>query len=371
MSASSMILVAASIVAIDGGRATIDVGETGLLEVGDRGQAFYQLMVNGSPERIEVGHVTVVDANAESARVVSDSGASLRTGFQVEFRVPESRRGTAEGSAPGSRAGADQPESSPIESETRLAEADEPDDVQKVPVSRPLRDIPPSPPSQDRPQPVPDDYPDQTLPAVPVDPDPDESVPADSGEQESIDPADTGAAVEDPIEPPDEGFESKSDGREMLEIAAGRYPIGLDPAAAQFFNQTPRHDVVLAVFAIDRVAVRSRPHRPLDDSALTGLGFSEAQTHCQELGLRLPTEQEWEVAAQTPGFETHAGLFEWTSSWYRAYPGNRHPEEAYRSAFRVLRGSENGSRDSVFVRRFMDPGDSHSQVGFRCVSQVD
>jgi formylglycine-generating enzyme required for sulfatase activity len=146
--------------------------------------------------------------------------------------------------------------------------------------------------------------------------------------------------------------------RELVTVAGGTYSVGLDPAEAEFFDQTPRHPVELAAFAIDR--------RPVGAPAMTGLSFDQAQAFCEKLGMRLPTESEWEVAAQIEGFVLEPEIFEWTASWYDAYPGNPRREGGYGGSFRVLRGLTDPSLDSVHSRRFMKPTQSNSKVGFRC-----
>lgn len=82
--------------------------------------------------------------------------------------------------------------------------------------------------------------------------------------------------------------------------------------------------------------------------------------------MRLPTEFEWEVASQHPDFEAEP-RFEWTSSWYLAYPNNRRPEEEYGKPYRVLRGSGDTLPFRAQERHYLDPDERGSMVGFRCV----
>jgi formylglycine-generating enzyme required for sulfatase activity len=151
--------------------------------------------------------------------------------------------------------------------------------------------------------------------------------------------------------------------RDVVFISSGPYSVGLDPSAAQFFNQTPRYEVELLGFSIDRL--------PSGDGRPLGLAFAEAQAHCQGLGFRLPSEEEWEVAAQVPGFEIQPGVFEWTASWYQAYPGNSRAEKEYGASYRVLRGTSDWSDESLYTRRFMEPTESNAQVGFRCLKEIE
>jgi len=340
MSASSVLLVAASIVAVEGGMATIDAGKTQLLEPGDRGQAFYELIVNGMTKHIEVGSIVVTTVGDGSAVVSNDSGVPLRPGYRVELHLPVDRTPELPVKRP-PRDDLKRPVSEPLKppvSAPLKRPVSAPAEPSEPGLSVPLRDQPPSPPQTEPVQPVPEDYPQLTLPPVPVEPD----------------------RRRERLAPPDPA-------RDVISVPAGRYTIGLGPIEAQYFNQTPRHDIMLTAFSIDRYPVGEGLVPSLSGPPLTGLSFDDAQAHCQDLGLRLPSEQEWEVAAQAPGFVAEPGLLEWTASWYQAYPGNSRSEEEYGETSRVLRGFSDGSTETLFTRRFMSPNQRHSGVGFRCV----
>lgn len=340
MSASSVLLVAASIVAAEGHTATIDAGTGQHLEPGDRGQAYYELIVDGVPKRIDVGPVIVTAVTDTSASLESEAGHTLRAGYRAELRLPVDRIPETQVSvAPPARPAISYPG-----------------------ISRPLRDIPPSPPPTGPAEPIaPDDYPEHTLPAVPVEPDPPEEEAVDEVAEDldsaSKQPAPAPVVAVAPIPVP------AAPVRDVVHVSSGTYSVGLDPPEAEFFDQTPRHKVALLGFAIDR--------RPMEGDAPTGLSFDEAQAHCEEFGLRLPTEQEWEVAAQVPGFVIEPGLFDWTSSWYQAYPGNSRQSEEYGQSSRVLRGIADWSEDTLHSRRFMNPRDRNSKVGFRCLKDSE
>lgn len=311
MSATAILLVATSIVAADGGMATIGAGKVQLLEPGDHGQVYYELTVNGEPRRIDVGPFVVATVARDTSSIAAEPHTTLRVGYEVEVRLPISRQ------------------------DKRLEPAEPVSD--QVPESYPLQTLPPAPAQPEPTKPVSEVYPQLTLPLVPVEPEP--------GEEKT----------EPPAAP-----------RDVVDISSGHYAIGLDPSKAQFFNQTPRHEVLLNGYAMDRRPVRKGSDPSSDSTPLTGLIMAEAQFHCQELGLRLPTEQEWEVAAQTPGFVAQPGLFEWTASWYQAYPGNSRSDERYGETYRVLRRSSDGSTELLFTRSFMNPQQRNSKVGFRC-----
>jgi ergothioneine biosynthesis protein EgtB len=158
-----------------------------------------------------------------------------------------------------------------------------------------------------------------------------------------------------------------------IAVDGGVVEIGHDGAGFAFDNETPRHRVLLAPYAIaDRLvtcgeflefiedggyeranlwlsdgwaAVQAGgwkhplywidgPHwqayglhgvRPLDARApVTNLSFYEAAAYAEWAGARLPTEFEWEAACTAPGMQqVHGHAWQWTRSSYDPYPGFR------------------------------------------------
>jgi iron(II)-dependent oxidoreductase len=251
-------------------------------------------------------------------------------------------------------------------------------------------------------------------------------------------------------------------------VPAGRYPIG-NPHREPYDNEAPQHVVDLAAFRIDRFPVtcgdfsrfiaeggydreslwdrdgwewrctsgeRAPKHwqrsgdgwtverfghgLPLrDDLPVMHVCFHEAQAYARWAGGRLPTEQEWEVAAtwnpvrgearrypwgddepalchanldqhayspspvgsypdgaSALGCEQMIGdVWEWTSSHFHPYPGFRafpyreYSEAFFGSEYRVLRGASWAARPSVARATFRNwdhPIRRQIFAGLRC-----
>ena len=187
-----------------------------------------------------------------------------------------------------------------------------------------------------------------------------------------------------------------------VEIPGGAFRLGAEKDAGfAFDNEKWAHVVLLAQFRIARRLVTNAEylafiaatgHKPpvywkggkmrrfdrwIDiphDEPVLHVSALEAEAYCRWAGRRLPTEAEWERAAQEPGMEQLFGsVWQWTASPFLPYPGFlRDPYAEYSEPWfgthRVLRGGSFATPPMIAhpkFRNFYTPERADIFAGFR------
>lgn len=189
---------------------------------------------------------------------------------------------------------------------------------------------------------------------------------------------------------------------DLFEVTVGKYRMFLDITG----RKAPRIWTVESYIDVYP--------EPEDTHPMKGVSWYDADSYCRWAGKRLPTEEEWEKAArgtdgrQWPwgndffgpdgkimantrearvGWTTQTGSYpegvspygiydmagsvmEWTSSWYKPYPGSTLQREAFGEKYKVLRGGSWENPSVPFARsayrHAVAPKWDHPAHGFRC-----
>jgi iron(II)-dependent oxidoreductase len=201
------------------------------------------------------------------------------------------------------------------------------------------------------------------------------------------------------------GAEPAPSGAETVAVEGGEFEVGAAANGFAYDNERPRHTVTLAPFEIDRTPVTNgayvaymeatgvepplywegdadagwmsvaRGRRdPVDlTQPVVHVSWQEADAFARWAGKRLPSEQEWEVAAD----RLHAvgQVWEWTSSDFLAYPGfvafpyREYSEVFFGDEYKVLRGGSWATDRAVMRPSFRNwdlPQRRQIFSGFRC-----
>jgi sulfatase modifying factor 1 len=206
----------------------------------------------------------------------------------------------------------------------------------------------------------------------------------------------------------------------MVLIPAGEFLMGYDNGAP---DERPRRSVQVDAFYIDKYEVTNEEFKQVfkdhrfesgkEKAPASNVTWEQADSYARAVGKRLPTEEEWEKAARgTDGLEYPWGnefnaelcnsaekptlgteevgsyragaspygcmdmagnVYEWTSSWYNAYPGNTSIEKDYGQIFRVLRGGSylSNKYDVRCASRHYDRMKGRDRgYGFRCAKSL-
>ncbi|MEL6929447.1 MAG: SUMF1/EgtB/PvdO family nonheme iron enzyme [Cyanobacteria bacterium J06600_6] len=230
---------------------------------------------------------------------------------------------------------------------------------------------------------------------------------------------------------------SNFDAAEMVLVVAGEFTIGSNAVDA-LDNERPAHKIYLDSFWLDRYPVTCKQYaefmtsggyqqrqywselgwqwlqknpvnqplywsdsNDLSDHPVSGVSYYEAEAYANFVGKRLPTEAEWEKAAEgaslncncdraikhTTPVDTYretskygcqdmlGNVWEWTASWFDGYPGFKsYPYPGYSEVYfdgkhRVLKGSSwatNRSGLRTSFRNWYHPEVRQILAGFRC-----
>jgi gamma-glutamyl hercynylcysteine S-oxide synthase len=196
-----------------------------------------------------------------------------------------------------------------------------------------------------------------------------------------------------------------------IQMPGGEYEVGAPPTGFAYDNERPQHVVELAPFEIDRAPVTNAAyvqfveetgaepplywerdgeggwastvmgrHDPIDPAEpVIHVCWHDADAFARWAGKRLPSEHEWEAAAEHSALQGIGQVWEWTSSHFLAYPGfeafpyREYSEVFFGDGYRVLRGGSWATHSDVMRPSFRNwdlPQRRQIFAGIRCARDL-
>lgn len=202
----------------------------------------------------------------------------------------------------------------------------------------------------------------------------------------------------------------------MVYVPAGPFIMGSNVGDA---DESPQHIATTGAYFVDVYEISNEDFKKFDSSFTFDKGkenfaasvtWEQADAYAKSVGKRLPTEAEWEKAARgtdgrlypwgnsyDPSFinwdqslprdasiakprspygciDMAGDAWEWTADWYKPYPGNAIPCDAYGETNKVIRGGCNFN-DMAMMRTthryYLPPNTTGNYfTGFRCVKDA-